>query len=203
MAAEALLWIFDRSLEIIATLTGILYIIYSIERNILLWPYGIISSAIYVYVCLIAGIYADMGLYAYYVLIGFYGWYHWLHGNKKSGDKNELPIRKTSLKLWVGLFFATLVIYVIILYVLKNHTNSNVPYWDAFTTAVSITATWMLTQKILEHWILWIAVDSVTVGLYFYKELYPSIILYLIYTILAVAGYIQWDKEWKVQLTKH
>ena len=201
MLLEAFLWIFDRSLEIIATITGLLYIIYSIERNILLWPYGIASSAVFVYVCFRAGIYADMGLYVYYVLIGFYGWYHWYQGTAGSKNSKDLPVKKTTLRQGMGLFIITLFIYFILLYILKNHTNSTVPYWDSFTTAVSITATWMLTQKIMEHWILWIAVDSITIGLYYYKGLYPAITLYLVYTILAFTGYIEWNKEWKAQLT--
>ena len=198
MLVEAFLWIFDRSLEIIATITGFLYIIYSIERNILLWPYGIASSAIFVYVCFHAGIYADMGLYVYYVLIGFYGWYQ---GTASSNGSKDLPVKKTTLKLGLGLFIITLFIYFILLYILKNHTSSTIPYWDSFTTAVSITATWMLTQKIMEHWILWIVVDSITIGLYYYKGLYPAITLYLVYTILAFTGYFEWNKEWKAQLT--
>ncbi len=203
MLIEAFLWIFDRSLEIIATITGLLYIIYSIERNILLWPYGIVSSAIFVYVCFHAGIFADMGLYGYYVIIGFYGWYHWHQGSSDSNGAAELPVRKTTLKQGLSLFMLTLIIYMILLYILKNHTTSNVPYWDSFTTAVSITATWMLTQKMMEHWILWIIVDSITIGLYFYKGLYPSIILYLAYTILALTGYLEWNKEWKAKLIKN
>lgn len=200
MLVEAFLWIFDRSLEIIATITGLLYIIYSIERNILLWPYGIASSAVFVYVCFHAGIYADMGLYVYYVLIGFYGWHHWHQGSASSNGSKDLPVKKTTLKQGMGLFIITLFIYFILLYILKNHTNSTIPYWDSFTTAVSITATWMLTQKIMEHWILWIVVDSITIGLYYYKGLYPAITLYLVYTILAFTGYFEWNKEWKAQL---
>jgi nicotinamide mononucleotide transporter len=199
MLFEAFLWIFDRSLEIIATIAGLLYIIYSVERNILLWPYGIVSSAIFVYVCFHAGIYADMGLYVYYVIIGFYGWYHWHQGVSNSNGGVNLPIKKTTLKQGCWLFLLTLAIYFILLYILKHYTNSNIPYWDSFTTAVSITATWMLTQKMMEQWILWIIVDSITIGLYFYKGLYPAITLYLVYTILSFTGYLEWNKEWKAQ----
>jgi nicotinamide mononucleotide transporter len=199
MLFEAFLWIFDRSLEIIATIAGLLYIIYSVERNIMLWPYGIVSSAIFVYVCFRAGIYADMGLYVYYVIIGFYGWYHWHQGVSNSNGGVNLPVIKTTLKQGCWLFLLTLAIYFILLYILKHYTNSNIPYWDSFTTAVSITATWMLTQKMMEQWILWIIVDSITIGLYFYKGLYPAITLYLVYTILSFTGYLEWNKEWKAQ----
>lgn len=203
MLAEAFLWIFDRSPEILATITGLLYIIYSVERNILLWPYGIISSAIYIYVFYISGIFADMALYIYYVLIGFYGWYHWYYGMSGRDEKSHLPVRKTRLVHGIYLFIITLLFYFIILYILKNHTSSTIPHWDSFTTALSITATWMLTQKYLEHWILWIVVDSISVALYLYKGLYPSIILFTVYTVLSFTGYIEWHKEWKKQLIKN
>src|SRR4030042_2631678 len=203
MLIEAFLWIVDRSLEIIATITGLLYIIYSVERNILLWPYGIVSSAIYVYVFFDAGIYADMGLYVYYVFIGIYGWYHWYVARSETNGNDGLLVGKTTVEQGIWLFLLTCLFYVITLYILKKYTNSNIPYWDSFTTAVSITATWMLTQKIKEHWILWIIVDSISIGIYLYKELYPSIILFLVYTILAVTGYIEWNREWKRQLTKN
>ena len=74
-------------------------------------------------------------------------------------------------------------------------TDSPVPYWDAFTTALSIVATWMLARKKVEHWILWIVVDSVSLGLYFIKGLYPTTFLFLVYTLLAIAGFISWNKE--------
>jgi nicotinamide mononucleotide transporter len=79
--------------------------------------------------------------------------------------------------------------------VLKSFTDSDVPWGDGFTTAGSIMATWMLARKVLEHWLVWIVVDSVAAGLYFYKGLYPSFTLYLIYTFIAVIGYFQWRKS--------
>ncbi|MFO7657668.1 MAG: nicotinamide riboside transporter PnuC [Bacteroidales bacterium] len=196
MLDEVILWIYDRSPEIIATIAGLLYIVYSVERNLLLWPYGIISSAIFVYVFYISGIYADMGLYIYYVVIGFYGWYHWGKGRGSKGGTG-IRVKKTSMGLLVRLTLFTTACYFIVLFLLKKYTDSTIPYLDSFTTALSITATWMLTQKYLEHWVLWVVVDSVSIGLYFYKELYPSIILFAVYTILSVTGYIQWEKEWK------
>jgi nicotinamide mononucleotide transporter len=82
-----------------------------------------------------------------------------------------------------------------IVYILKNFTDSDVPWGDGFTTAGSIVATWMLARKILEHWLVWVFVDSVAAGLYFYKGLYPSFLLYLIFTIIAVIGYFHWKRS--------
>jgi nicotinamide mononucleotide transporter len=81
--------------------------------------------------------------------------------------------------------------------VLKEYTDSPVPYWDAFTTAVSFTATWMLARKILENWILWIIVDLVSMGLYLYRGLYPTLLLFGIYTTMAVIGYYKWLRSYQ------
>ena len=131
MLAEVFLWIYSRSLEILATITGLLYILYSVERNILLWPYGIVSSGIFVYVFYSSGIYADMGLYVYYVVIGFYGWYHWYYGKSGTKEKSDLPVKKTGLKLWVKLILITVIFYIVILFILKTYTPSTIPYWDS------------------------------------------------------------------------
>ena len=84
---------------------------------------------------------------------------------------------------------------LVIVYVLKSFTDSDVPWGDGFTTAGSIVATWLLARKILEHWLLWIVIDGVAAGLYFYKGLYPSFLLYVIYALIAVLGYLQWKKS--------
>ncbi|NJK84852.1 MAG: nicotinamide mononucleotide transporter [Bacteroidales bacterium] len=181
MIGQVFNWIIEKLPELIATLSGLLYIIYSIDRKVIAWPYGILSSAIYVYVFLKAGIFADMAVYVYYVIIGFYGWYNW----SKAEDNLNIPVNKTGLKLKWVLSAITVLLFIGIAFILKNFTTSTIPYWDAFTTALSITATWMLTRRLIEHWLLWIVVDSVSIGLYLYKGLYPSIILFAVYTIFG------------------
>jgi nicotinamide mononucleotide transporter len=83
----------------------------------------------------------------------------------------------------------------VIAVVLVRWTDSPVPYWDAVTTALSIVATWMLARKKIEHWLVWVLVDSISIGLFIVKELYPTTILFFVYTILAVYGYYEWRKE--------
>jgi nicotinamide mononucleotide transporter len=137
-----------------------------------------------------------MGLQFYYVFISIYGWYNWAFGGKKEINK-ILHITVTSAKLWVKLFIANAILFVIISYILINHTDSTIPYWDAFTTAASIVATWMLAQKKIEHWLIWIVVDIVSLGLYIYKDLFATVILFAVYTILALIGYLEWRKDLK------
>jgi nicotinamide mononucleotide transporter len=93
-----------------------------------------------------------------------------------------------------------LVLFFLIGYVLDHYTDSPLPYWDALTTAGSIVATWMLTRKILEHWIVWVFVDLVSMGLYLYRGLYPTAFLFLVYTIMAVVGYLEWRRSKNKQL---
>ena len=195
--SEAFLWIVAKYIEIIATVTGIIYLMYSILGDKKLWLYGLISSGLYVYICFVAGIYADMGINIYYVLVSIYGWIHWTV--YKETSTKEIPYSKTKFIEAIYLLFVTIGLYIALVFILKRFTNSTVPYLDSFTTAASITATWMLARKMIEHWLIWIVVDAVSVGLYIYKDLYPTSFLFAVYTILAISGYITWKKEWKLQ----
>ncbi len=188
---ELFYWISNHYEEILGTLFSLVYLYFSIKQNIWLWPLGLISSAIYVYVFFKAGIYADMALQVYYVVISIYGWYYW--SRKKTKNTNsEVKVKYTGKRNAVFLLIITTALFIVIAFVLKNYTDSQIPFWDAFTTAASITATWMLAKKYIEHWIVWVLVDLVSSGLYVYKNLYFTVFLYLVYTVMAVVGYFQW-----------
>ena len=190
----------DLLIELFGFLTALIYLYFSIKQKIWLWPFGILTSSLYIYIFYISSLYADMGLQIYYVLISFYGWYHWTHGVNHNKD-SKLSISTLSGSLALKLLLILFVIYWIIVFILlKGPAYLGMPpsdllYWDAFTTSVSIIATWMLARKIIEHWIAWIIVDSVSFGLYIYKELYITVVLFLIYTILAFIGFYKWKKD--------
>jgi len=186
-------WLADHYIEVFGALTGIIYVILEIRQSIWLWPLGLITSALYVWVFFTNKFYADMGLQSYYVLISIYGWYWWLRGGKKY-NTDSLPVTRISLKLAGILVFVFILLFAGIWYILLNYTDSPVPLGDAFTTALSIVATWMLARKIIEHWILWVIADLVSMGLYIYKGLYPTVILFAVYTLMAVIGYREWKK---------
>jgi nicotinamide mononucleotide transporter len=190
-------WILKNYIEILATVTGLIYLVYSIKGKVLLWLYGIITSLLYVYVFFNSKIYADMSINIYYVIISIYGWIHWY--KRENGGKEELQFSRLNLKNGIILFLITLLIFFLISFILKKFTDSSIIFWDAFITAGSITATWMLARKILEHWLIWIVVDALSIGLYIYKGLYPTVFLFLVYTILAVIGFFEWRRLWKVQ----
>jgi len=194
MLNQILLWITQNYIELLGLIFGLLYIVLSIKENIWCWPAGLITSALYIYVFFNTKFYADMGLQVYYLLVSVYGWYYWMFGSK-SKKQDDLKISRTNARLAVLLSLAFVILFTLISYILVNFTDSEVPYWDSFTTAASFVATWMLARKIIEHWIIWVIVDTVSLGLYIYKGLYPTVILFAVYTILAILGYFEWKKQ--------
>lgn len=197
---QVIWWVLSNYIEILATITGLIYLIYSVKGNILLWVFGLITSLLYVFVFYQAKIYADMGVNIYYVIISIYGWIHW---SKSMNNTKELPVIKINFRMGLMLLLTSILIFVLIAFVLKKFTDSDIAFWDAFTTSLSVIATWMLARKILEHWIIWIVVDAVSVGLYVYKGLYPTVFLFIVYSSLAIMGYIEWHKKWKTQKVKY
>lgn len=187
-------WLLDNYVEVCGTITGFLYLGFSIRQHFLTWPVGLMNALFYVAVFFSAKIYADMALQFYYVAISIYGWWVWHQGRS---EIQTLEVTRTSRKLWIKLLLAIFILFVFIAFILYKYTDSQVPLWDALVTAVSIVATWMLAQKKIEHWLLWVIVDAVSIGLFIMKELYPTTVLFLVYTVLAVYGYFEWRKDLK------
>lgn len=190
-------WLWENKVELLGAILGLLYIFFSIRQHILTWLTGLFTSLLYIVVFFQSGFYADMGLQVYYVIISIYGWYFWLKGGKKNSNAQEeqVPVRKSPKKVLIYSLLATVAIYAGLLFILLNFTDSSVPYMDSLTTALSITATWMLAKKYIEHWLIWIFVDLFSAGLYIYKELWPTVILFTVYTFMAVLGYREWKKD--------
>ncbi len=196
MAGTILEWLDSNKTELLGAILGILYIRFSTKQNILTWPTGILTSLLYVLVFYKSALYAAMSLQVYYVAISFYGWYFWFKGNE-TNKKSPLLVKLTNRKLWIKLGTVSILIYVIILFILIRFSDSDVPFLDSLTTTLSIIATWMLAKKYLENWIIWIFVDFVSTGLYIFKNLWPTVILFLVYTIMAFFGYFEWKKDLK------
>lgn len=184
----------DIALEATAVALGLLSVWFSKQANIWVYPTGIISTAIYVYLLFKAGLYGDMSINAYYVSMSIYGWIHW---SRPGPQAEPLPIgRATRTENWIGLGILG-ASFALLAYVLEVHTPSTVPYLDAFTTAIFFVGMWFMAKKKLEHWIYWIVGDAITVPLYVYKGLGLTAIQYVIFTGLAVWGLVSWWREWK------
>jgi nicotinamide mononucleotide transporter len=187
-------WIVRNWIEITAAFLGIVYLILSIKQNILLWFFGLLTSALYIYVFLVSKFYADMSLQAYYVVISIYGWIHWKQGGNNS---HELPVTASGKVLMIWLVTIWALLWVAMWAFLYYVTDSEVPIGDGFTTAGSVVATWMLARKIKEHWIFWVIIDLVSLILYIDKGLYPTAVLFFVYTTMAVIGYIAWVRDYR------
>lgn len=188
-------WVLTNRIEFTGTLLGLLYIWLEIKGHIGLWPVGILMSAFYIYIFYSSKLYADMGLQFYYLIVSIYGWLIWLTGRSNKNDKKELLITHCSFKMALYLILIAIPLYGLIAWLLVSFTDSPVPYCDSFPTTLSIIATFMLTRKIIEQWIIWIVVNIASMSLYIYRGLNLTAGLYLIYAILAIIGYIKWKSE--------
>jgi len=183
---------FDIALESFATFFGLLSVWFSMRENILVFPTGIINTAIYVYILFFAGLFGDMSINAYYFGMSIYGWYKW---TRKTDDSHYIPIRNSTKKEKVYSILLMIVSYSIVSYVLVNFTSSTVPYIDAFTTSIFFVAMWLMAKKVIDNWVYWIIGDLITIPLYIYKGLTITSIQYIVFTILAVIGFITWKKQ--------
>jgi len=181
------------TLDIIGTILGFLYLWLEFRISPWMWVVGCIMPAIYIVVLYQAGIYADCGMEVYYFLAGIYGLIIWLRGKTEKGT--VVNISRTPKRLYAILICITVLLYFGIMIFLREMTDSRVPNIDAFTTALSIIAMWMLSRKFIEQWWLWLVVDAISSGLYIYKGIYGRSILYAVYTIMAVYGYYNWKKK--------
>ena len=182
--------------EILGTVAGLLYLWLEYRASIYLWVASIVMPALYLVVYYDAGLYADMGINIYYLLIAIYGWAAWRYGFslRRGSVGRELPISHTPAGLWLPLAGLTLLLFVAIAQVLIHFTDSTVPWADAFTTALSVVGMWMLARKYVEQWWVWLVVDVASVALYVYKDLHFTAALYGLYAVVAIFGYRKWKE---------
>lgn len=176
-------------LEWFAVATALIYVYLATKGSYYCFIFGLISSAIFVWICYKSKLYFDMSINIYYVVISVVGWVKW-----KSAEVNFTVKRMAAGKLMV-LTLLSAILTLLFGYIFTKYSDASLPYIDAFTTVFAVLATWMLVQKFLENWLLWIIVDAVSIGMYYYKEHLPISLLFLIYTLISVYGYFNWRKK--------
>ena len=184
----------DIVLELVAGAFTIASVVYSKKNNVLVFPTGMICTAIFVYLLLKWGLLGDMIINGYYFIMSIYGWHLW---TRKKDGKTVIPISKTTKKqhlISLGIFIITFV-FVFIVYAAFDKFNHWTAYLDTVTTALFFVAMWLMAKRKIENWIYWIIGDIITVPLYFYKGLTFSSILYFVLTIIAIYGYLAWKKN--------
>lgn len=193
MLDQVIKYLANNWIEIIGAILSLIYLYLSIKQKLSLWFFGFFSSAFYIVVFYKTGFYADMSLQFYYLIISIYGWIYWTKGTQNM--KHEMPVSKINLNLTIKLIVASILIYFTYYFILKNFTDSTIPKADSLVGMLSIIGTWLLAKKYIENWLVWIFADGLAIGLFLYKGLYPTAILFSIYTLMSIIGYFQWKRE--------
>ncbi|MDX1327317.1 MAG: nicotinamide riboside transporter PnuC [Arenibacter sp.] len=181
-------------LELVGVFFGFLSVWYSKQENILVFPTGIISTGIFVYILIVFGLLGDMLINAYYFSMSLYGWYMW---TRKEDDGHYILISRTTAKekIWSILLFIGAAAFVALVYLIFDQRNNWTAYVDTFTTAIFFVAMWLMARKKIENWTYWIIGDLISIPLYWYKGLIFTSFQYFLFTIIAVLGYFAWKKS--------
>ena len=183
----------DIVLELVAAFFTVTSVVYAKKNNVLVFPTGMICTAIFVYLLLKWGLLGDMMINGYYFMMSIYGWYVW---TRKVDDTQTTPISVTSKqdkRIGILIFIATL-FFVYFIYKMFNKWTSWVAYVDTITTAIFFVGMWLMAKRKIENWIFWIIGDIISIPLYFYKGLTFTSFQYLGFTFIAIAGYFAWKK---------
>ncbi|MBU2995601.1 nicotinamide riboside transporter PnuC [Cellulophaga baltica] len=181
-------------LEVIAVIFGFLSVLFSKQNNIWVYPTGMISTSIFVYLLLVWGLLGDMMINAYYFIMSVYGWYIW---TKKVDGEHTTPISYTTKKehkISITIFFST-ILFVFVIYQIFDKWTSWTAYVDTITTAIFFVGMWLMAKRKVENWLYWIIGDIISVPLYFYKGFTFTSFQYLIFTFIAIFGYFAWKKN--------
>lgn len=186
--------ILDISLEITAVVFGFLSVWFSKQNKIWVFPTGMISTLIFVYLLLKWELLGDMMINAYYFIMSIYGWYIWTN---KIGETQVTRISRTTKKektTSIFIFFGTL-LFVYLVYLKFNKWTSWVAYIDTITTAIFFVGMWLMAKRKIENWIFWIIGDIISIPLYLYKGFTFTSFQYLGFTFIAIFGYFAWKKS--------
>jgi nicotinamide mononucleotide transporter len=195
-------WAAQSMLEVVAFITGLLCVLLAALNIIWNWPFAIISTGISIYIFANAHLYADMGQYVYLFISNIYGWYYW---SRRPKNQASIPIKRVSKNqlLWslaaIVMLSPALGYMLVSLAPVLHYSPAAFPYLDSFCTVCSLIAQLFLARRVLENWLLWIFVDIIYIGVYYMKDLQLFAVLFLVYTGLALFGYLDWCKDYRKQ----
>ncbi|WP_028544476.1 nicotinamide riboside transporter PnuC [Paenibacillus taiwanensis] len=184
-------WTSSSTLEIVATTTGLLSVWFTARENIWCWPIGLVNVACFFVMFYDAKLYADMTLQIFFFAFSVQGWIVWL---TRRGTNKVRPTVRMPATWWIWLVVAIGAITGGWGYLLAAYTDASIPYLDALVATLSLTAQFLLSQKIWESWYFWITVDVLSIGMYMYKGLFTVGFLYVLFLAIAVAGLLQWQR---------
>jgi nicotinamide mononucleotide transporter len=184
----------SSTIEIVSAVSGLLCVWLAARENVWTYPIGLINIAAFMYIFFDAKLYADFTLQIVFAILSVMGWVVWL--TKRQG-KYIRPTTSLDFQGWTCITISVFIITLIWGSILKTYTDASIPYLDAFIATLSIVAQWLLSKKILQNWYLWIAVDVLSIGMYFYKDLTLIGILYIVFLFNAIYGLYQWRNNYE------
>jgi nicotinamide mononucleotide transporter len=176
--------------EILGFITGIAGVYLTMRQNPWCFPVGLVNVTISIVLFFDQKLYADVLQQAVYIILLIYGWYKWIH----PGIIAELKVTKLRMNEWIKLAFLILGTAFLLGYLLREYTDATLPYLDSFATALAFAAQYLIAKKKIENWLLWIPVNIIYIGIYINRGLPLYAILFAVYLILAISGYLEWKK---------
>lgn len=183
-------------LEILGVLLSLIYVVLMIRQNIWCWLFGILGSLLSIAIFIEAKLYSETILYAFYVAVGIYGWVKWHTKDHKGIPVKKWPIAKHLMSIFVGVTAA-----MGLGYFFSTQTDAESPYYDAFTTSFSFVASFLEAHKILSSWVYWIVLNFATIYLYATKGLFIYAGYSGLLSVLSVAGFLRWQRDFREQKT--
>ncbi|WP_295802825.1 nicotinamide riboside transporter PnuC [uncultured Microbulbifer sp.] len=182
--------------EVAAVVLALAYLLLAMRENILCWYAAFASTAIYLVLFWDVSLLMESALQIFYLLIAVYGWWQW---RNQSTQNDSAQIHRWPVQIHLAAFAAVGALTLVFGFVLDNYTNAALPYLDSFTTWGAVVTTYMVTRKVLENWLYWIAIDGAAIYLYIDRELYLTALLFVLYVILVVIGFFQWFRLYQQQ----
>lgn len=180
----------QSGLEIVAVVCAVLYVVLVVRENIWCWFFAFVSTALFIYLFHSVALLSESVLNIYYLIMAVYGWMQW----RKKEEKEELKIQRWSIKIH-GIIFLSSVILTPIIGTLMASLGAAFPYLDAFVAILSVLATIMVARKVFENWYYWLLIDSISIYLFWQKQLYFVAALYVIYIVLIFMGIRAWNQS--------
>lgn len=184
--------------ESLAVILAMAYLLLVIRQNIWCWVCAGISSSIYVWLFVVANLYMESMLYAFYVGMALYGWFTWRAGEL---DGEHLPIRVWPVRTHVVAGIIIFMLAAAIGWCLSRYTQAAFPYIDSMTTFAAIWATYLVARKVFENWWYWLLIDLVSIAIYWSRGLELTAVLFVLYVLLIPVGMLQWRKAYRAQAT--
>lgn len=190
-------WQLMHSLELLATLLALAYVVLALRQSLWCWPAALLSTILFTHVMWDSALLSDALLQLYYAAMAMYGWWRWQQLKQQHEGQNtvsEWPWRRH-----LQLIAVTGAIGLVLGYVMASYTHADFAYLDAQTTAFSVMATWLVARKLVSNWLYWVVIDAISIYVYAQKHLYFLTLLFMLYTIIAVAGYFIWRANYQQQ----